>query len=137
MFRVLEAELGRDADLHREAELARQDLVRELECHLGLRMQRGRHVDRVGIALGALEPYILGAGVGADALEEVRQPGAGPRADLAPALDADVAGDLLLLRHRVELRQGPRLLVVDPAAHPELVALALPNWRPAPPLQGI
>src|ERR1700724_3117091 len=87
---VLEAELGRDADLLREAVLSRQCLVQELEGHLGLRMQRGRHVDRVGVALRALEPDVFGARVGADALEEIGQPRAGPRADRAPALDADV-----------------------------------------------
>src|ERR1022692_2643593 len=67
---VLEAELGRHPHLHREPVLARQDLVVELERHLGLRMQRGGHVDRGRIALGALEPDIWGAQVGADALEE-------------------------------------------------------------------
>src|ERR1700724_1765973 len=46
VLRVLEAELGGYADLHRETELARQCLVGEFEAHLRLRMQRGRHVDR-------------------------------------------------------------------------------------------
>src|SRR3984957_12179263 len=44
VFRVLEAELGRHPDLHREAVGPGQDLVGELERHLGLRMQRGLHV---------------------------------------------------------------------------------------------
>ena len=61
VLRVLEAELGRHAALHREAVLARQDLVVELERQLRLRMQRRRHVDGVGIALGASEPDVFGA----------------------------------------------------------------------------
>src|SRR5262245_32301715 len=61
VFRVLEAELGGDADLHREPVLDRQDLAGEAERHLGLRMKRRRHVDGVGIALGAAEPDVLGA----------------------------------------------------------------------------
>ena len=96
-----------------------------LKRELRLRMQRGRHVDGVGIALGALEPDVFGAGVGADPLEEFRQPHALPRADGAPALDADVAGDLRHLRQRVELVERPRLLVVDQAADFELVGLAV------------
>ena len=64
VFGVLEAELGGDADLDRKAVGARQDLVIELERQLRLWMQRGRHVDGVGTAFGALEPDIFGAGVG-------------------------------------------------------------------------
>src|SRR5205085_2413390 len=67
VFRILEAELGRHADLHRVAVDARQDLVGEFERHLGLRMQRARHVERriVAVLVGALEPDILRAGIGA------------------------------------------------------------------------
>src|SRR5215203_3410371 len=91
VLRILEAELGRDAALHREAVLARQYLVVEPERELGLRMQRARHVDGVGIALGTLKPDIFGAGVGAEPLEEFAQTHALPGADRAPALDADMA----------------------------------------------
>src|SRR5665647_505736 len=72
VFRILVAELGRHADFHREAVGARQDLVVVFERHLGLRMQRGRHIDGIGVALGALEPDVFGAGIGADTLEEFR-----------------------------------------------------------------
>src|SRR5262252_6811014 len=75
---VLEAELGRHADLDRESVFAWQDLAVELECHLRLRMQRGRHVDRVRVALGADEVDVLGGEVGADALEEAAQRRAAP-----------------------------------------------------------
>ena len=63
VFRVLEAELGRHPDLHRVAIGPRQDLVGEFERHLGLRMQRGRHVERrvVAVLVGALEPDIFRA----------------------------------------------------------------------------
>ena len=45
--------------------------------------------------------------VGADQFQEIAQRRAGPAADRAPALDADVARDLLDLRQLVELLQGP------------------------------
>src|SRR5436309_14325159 len=45
VFRILEAELGRHPNLHRETVGAVQNLVDELECHLALLMQRGRHVE--------------------------------------------------------------------------------------------
>jgi len=83
------------------------------ERHLRLRMQRGRHVDGVAVALGAFEPDIFGAGVGADAREEFRQRRALPGADGAPTFDADVAGDLRHLGQRVQLGQRPRFLVVE------------------------
>src|SRR5262249_21692149 len=89
VLRVLEAELGRDAYLHREAVLARQDFPVEAERHLGLRVQRSRHVDRGGIALGTAEPDVLGAGVDADPAQEFREPHPAPFADRAPALDTD------------------------------------------------
>src|SRR5580658_716944 len=54
VFGILEAELGRNADLDRKTVGARQDLAIEFERQLRLRMQRGRHVDRIRIALGAL-----------------------------------------------------------------------------------
>src|SRR3954465_12812112 len=55
VLRVLEAELGRDAQLHRGAALRRAQLVAELEAQLLLRMQRARLVDRAVIVVGALE----------------------------------------------------------------------------------
>src|SRR5215831_9645322 len=113
---VLEPELGRDAHLHGEAVLRRQNLAVELEGHLRLRVQRGRHVDRGVIALGAAEPDIFGGEVGADPAQEFGQPRARPLADRAPALDADMASDLGLLGQLVELLQGPALLVFDQAA---------------------
>src|ERR1043166_8912298 len=46
VFRILKAELCRDADAQRETEAARQDLAVELHRQLSLRVERGRHVDR-------------------------------------------------------------------------------------------
>src|SRR5262245_44842622 len=80
-------------------------------------MEGSRHIDRIGIALGALEPDILRPRVGADAAQELAQRRAGPAADRAPALDAHVARDLFLLRQRVELVEAPAALLVDEAAH--------------------
>src|SRR5258708_21640239 len=65
IFRVFESEFCRHPDLHQKTIGARQDFVREFKRHLGLRMQRGRHVERrvVAFLVGALEPAIFGAGV--------------------------------------------------------------------------
>src|SRR5712664_3563600 len=131
VFRILEAELGRHADLHRIAVGPGQDFVAEFECHLGLRMQRGGHVERRVVAIGirALEPAIFRACLGTDQFEEIAQRRAGPASDRAPALDADMARDLLDLRQLVELLQRPRFLVVDEAAHLELPVLAVDVGR--------
>src|SRR5262249_55402934 len=128
VFRLLDAELRRHPHLHREAVLARQDLAIEFESHLGLRMQRGRHVDRGGIALGAAKPDIFRARIGADAPEELAERRAGPFTDRAPTFHADKAGDLGFLRQRVEFVEGPRFLVVDQAADFELV-IVLVDFR--------
>src|SRR6516165_5960504 len=45
VFGVLEAEFGRHAHLHGKPVFTRQDVAIKAECHLRLRMQRGRHVD--------------------------------------------------------------------------------------------
>src|SRR5258705_12587460 len=42
---ILESELGRHADLHRETVAARKGLVGKPECDLGVRWHCGRHVD--------------------------------------------------------------------------------------------
>src|SRR6266702_6979913 len=60
VFRIFKAELGWNADLDRKAVGGRQGLVIEFERQLGLRMQRGRHVDGIGVTLRALEPDIFG-----------------------------------------------------------------------------
>src|SRR6202048_4190500 len=85
VFRILESEFGRHPDLHRKAIGAGQDFVGEFERHLGLRMQRGAHIERAVVAFGirALEPAIFGARVGADQLEEIAQRRAGPASDRA------------------------------------------------------
>src|ERR1700731_4136328 len=90
-------------------------------------MQRRLHVERrvVAFLVGALEPAIFGAGIGADQFQEIAQRRAGPTADRAPALDADMAGDLLYLRALFELLPRPWFLVVDEAAHLELPVLAV------------
>jgi hypothetical protein len=55
VFRPLEAELGRHADLDREAVGAQQRLVVVAQRELRLRMQQRRHVEGVAVALGTLE----------------------------------------------------------------------------------
>src|SRR6266850_1053497 len=93
---VLEAELGRDAQLHRKAVLGRQHLV------------------------GVLEGDVACAEVRADALQEIGKAHAAPLADRAPALDADVARDLRGLGQRVELGQAPGPGFLDAARELEL-----------------
>src|SRR5258707_15057045 len=95
---VLEAELGGDAKPQRCAPLRRQRLFLEIERQNGLRLQRAGHVDAGRIAIEAFEIDVAGRKVGADAAEKRAQRHAAPLADLAPALDADMPGDLPLLR---------------------------------------
>src|SRR5689334_98547 len=94
VFRVLETQLGGNTDFHREAVGTRHDLLGELECHLRLRMQRGRHDDGVSVALDALEPDIFRPRIATDALEELRKRRALPGANRTTAFDAYVPGNL-------------------------------------------
>ena len=64
-FRILEAELGRDAQLERIAVFRREDLVGNLEGEKRLRMQRRGHVDAGIVAVGAFEADIFGASMSA------------------------------------------------------------------------
>src|SRR5712691_11517020 len=98
VLRVLEPELRRYAQLHREAVLGRQDLVGVAEGEQRLRMQRGGHIDARVVVVGALEADVLRRGVRADTREELAETHPAPLADRAPALDADVARDLRGLR---------------------------------------
>src|SRR5207244_4621041 len=94
-------------------------------------MQRGRHVERrvVTVLVGALEPDIFGARIGADQFQEIAQRRPGPASDRAPALDADVTRDLLDLRQLIKLFQRPGLLVLDQSAYFQLPGLAVNCWR--------
>src|SRR5580692_12092468 len=95
---VLEAELGGDAKPQRCAPLRRQRLFLEIERQNGLRLQRAGHVDAGRITIVAFEIDVAGRKVGADVAQKRAQRYAAPLADLAPALDADMPGDLPLLR---------------------------------------
>src|SRR5262249_52406825 len=97
---ILEAEFCGGAQPQREAERVGDRLARISGGEDGLRVQRARHVEALGVVVGALERDVLGGEVGADALEEGAQVHARPLADIVPALDADVAHDPFLLRHR-------------------------------------
>src|ERR1700694_3991858 len=72
---ILEAELGRNAHAQRKAVFRRQDFAVVAERQLRLRVQRGGHVDRAGIALRAGEMHVARAGVGADPTQELAQGG--------------------------------------------------------------
>src|SRR5260370_18049432 len=70
VLRILEAELGGYAQLHRKAVFGRQRLVAEIEGKNGLRVQRGRHVEAGVISVGAFEADIARAAICPDAGEE-------------------------------------------------------------------
>src|SRR5262245_56248260 len=121
MLGVFEAELGRNAHAHGKAVFRRQDFSVVLEGQLCLWMQRRRHIDGAGIALGANEMHILCPRVGANPAEEFAERRSSPFSDRTPALDADEPVDLRLLGQRVEPFERPRPLVVHQTLDQELV----------------
>src|SRR6185437_7018006 len=98
---ILVTELGRHAQLHREAVFRGQPLAVVREREECLRMQRGRHVDAFVVIVRAFEADVLRAGVRADAPQKITERRAAPAADRAPPFHADVPGDLLGMRQRV------------------------------------
>src|ERR1700720_4218365 len=75
---VLVAELGRSAQPQRIAERIGEDLAGIFGGEDGLRMQRRRHVDALGIVVVADEIDVFRGEVGADALQEIAQVRARP-----------------------------------------------------------
>src|SRR5207253_5378999 len=65
-----------------------------------------RHVEAAPVAVGALESDIARGRIGANARQEIAQRHAGVLADHAPAFDADVLGDVGLLRQCRELARS-------------------------------
>src|ERR1700738_3896905 len=131
---VLEPELGRDAKPQRCAPLRRQRLFLEIKRQYGLGLQRAGHVDAGRIAIEAFEIDVAGRKVGADVAQEHAQRHAAPLTDLAPALDADMPGDLPLLRQCHQLLQRPGPPVGDKAAETEYPVI---RYRPPLPLRVI
>ena len=76
-------------------------------------MQRRRHVDTTRVVVCRLEGDVFGPEIRADTFEEEAQRDAGPTADIAPALDADVLDDDRGLRQRLKIRQRPGPFVGD------------------------
>src|SRR5665647_1565675 len=66
VLRILVAELGRHAQLHRKAVARRQRLAIVAQGQQRLRVQRGGHVDTGVIVVGAFETDVLGTRVRAD-----------------------------------------------------------------------
>jgi hypothetical protein len=126
---ILEAELGRDSELRREPIFARQRLAIEPEGELRLRVQRGRHVDAGDIIVVAAEGHIFGVGVGADPRQEIREANAGPFADRAPSLNADMPRDLGEPRQRMKRLDGPRLLVLGETRDVEMEVPGIDHRR--------
>src|ERR1700719_3934347 len=112
---VLVAELGRSAQPQRIAERIGEDLAGIFGGEDGLRMQRRRHVDALGIVVVADEIDVFRGEVGADALQEIAQVRARPLPNVIPSFDADVLDDDVLLGQLIDLLCGPRLFVVDAA----------------------
>src|SRR5690349_15473955 len=115
MPRVLEAQFGRYTQLERVAVLRRQRVAAEVECELGLRMQRGGHVEARVIVIRAFEADIASARVGADALQEGAKRHATPFADRAPAFNTDMPRNLRGLRQAAQTCEIPVALVGDEA----------------------
>jgi hypothetical protein len=73
-------------------------------------MHRLRHVDAREVIVCTFEAHIFCAGVRANPAQKVRKRNAAPLADGAPAFGANVAGDLVGLRHRAQFLQRPLAL---------------------------
>ncbi len=84
-------------------------------------MQRRRHVDAFVVVVGAFEADVLRTCVRADAPQKIGKRRAAPAADRAPPFHADMPRDLLGMRQRVQLGQGPDALTGDEAADLQLV----------------
>src|SRR5260370_9502486 len=122
-FRVLEAQLCRNPDLHRVAEFTGEYLVSESKGHDRLGVERRRHVDACVIAVGTDKTDMFGGEIGPDPLEKDAQRTTAPLADAAPPLDADMPGDLRGSRQLIKLVHGPRPLVPDLSVQLQLVAI--------------
>jgi hypothetical protein len=68
---VLESELGRATQPQRKAERVGDRLLGVFGRQNRLRVQRARHVDALGVIVGAAEDDVFRLGVGTDALEEL------------------------------------------------------------------
>ena len=77
--------------------------------------ERRRHVDTARIVVCRLEGDVLGPEVRADTFEEEAQRDAGPTANIAPSLDADMLDDDRGLRQRLKSDNGQaRLSATSP-----------------------
>src|ERR1700730_17480415 len=92
-------------------------------------MQRRRHIDAGIIPVCAFEADISGGEIGANALQENAQRDAGPFADHAPALDANMPRHLRFLRQSIQLLQAPGRAAVDEPGETELVGYRIDFWN--------
>src|ERR1700730_5085450 len=104
---AFEPELGGDSQPYRGTPLGREGLPIEIKCQDRLWVQCAGHVDAGRIPIETSEAHKGCAKVCSDPLKKCSQRHPAPAPDLAPALDADVASDLLDLRQRAQRRDCP------------------------------
>src|SRR5437016_2738633 len=104
---AFEPELGGDSQPYRGTPLGREGLPIEIKCQDRLWVQCAGHVDAGRIPIEASEAHKGCAKVCSDPLKKCSQRHPAPAPDLAPALDADVASDLLDLRQPAQRRDCP------------------------------
>src|ERR1700683_1269355 len=83
---ILVAELGRGSQPQRITEWIGKNVAGIFGGENGLRMQRGRHIDALGVVVGADEVDIFGGEVGTDTLKKVAQVRSGPLSDVITSL---------------------------------------------------
>src|ERR1700687_56971 len=104
---AFEPELGGDSQPYRGTPLGREGLPIEIKCQDRLWLQCAGHVDAGRIPIETSEAHKGCAKVCSDPLKKCSQWHPAPAPDLAPALDADMASDLLDLRQHAQRRDCP------------------------------
>src|ERR1700690_1688505 len=102
---LLVSELGRHLQAQRRSVHTIERRAVHFVTHQRLRMQRGSHVDRFVVIVGALDLPKMRARVCSHQLEKLRAPRAPKRADNLPAFHADMPCVLTALRERLDLPQ--------------------------------
>src|SRR5579862_9553045 len=105
IFGLLVADLRGHLQAERRAMLTCEWLAVHFKAEQCLRMQGGRHVERLVVVVGTLDIDKARGGIGANQLKEIRKLHAAEIADYIPTLNADVARVLHDAREGLNLRQ--------------------------------
>src|SRR5215469_8838367 len=97
VLRILVAELGRHAQLHRKAVFGWQHVAVVREREQCLRVQRSWHVDAGPVVVRATQRYIFRARIRTRTPQKIREANAAPMTDCAPSFDADMPRNLAFL----------------------------------------